>query len=298
MKYPVWFKITVLIFLHSLYLQGQELQVDVVVSAPGVTNVNKQIFRTLEKSITEFFNTTRWTERVFKPEERIKAHLVLVVKEYKDNHFVCEMNIASYRPVYNSNYETLLLQFADKNVRFTYLEYQPLTFNPDILDNDLTTLLAFYAYVILGYDFDSFKLNAGNEYFKKAKEIQVTAAGQGMAGWESQGKSFSRARWIDQLLLPSNIMFHKAFYTYHRHGLDQMADDLTKGKTNVIRAIQYLEKVPENSSDLLIKTFFNTKADEIVQILSQGPKTANQKLIYDTLMKLAPMYRMKWEQLN
>ncbi len=295
-KLLIFYSITFFFFAQTF--RAQELKADVVVSAPGITTVNKNVFKTLERSITEFLNTTRWTNKVFKPEEKIKANFYIVVKEYKNNRFVCDLNVSGIRPVYNSSYETNTITVSDKNFTFTYLEYQPISFNAEMLDNNLTAVLAFYVYMIIGYDFDSFKLNAGRPYFEKAKSIQATAAGQGFAGWENQGKFFSRAEWVDQLLLASNIMFHKAFYTYHRLGLDKMADDPMEGKTNIIRSLQYLETVNNKNADILIKLFFDTKSDELVRILSGGPDTVNQNLVYEILMNLAPMYRMKWDNLN
>jgi uncharacterized protein YqfB (UPF0267 family) len=296
MKLRICFSI--LFFSIAFLSRAQEISANVVVSAPGISAVNKSVINTLQRSVTEFINTTRWTDKVFEKNERIKANFYLIVKEYENNKFVCELNVSAVRPVYNSSYETTTLALSDKNVTFEYLEYQPLTFNPDNLDNNLTAVLAFYAYMIIGYDFDSFKMNAGKPYFQKAKEIQVTAAGQSMPGWDDTGKFFSRAKWVDQLLLPANIMFHKAVYTYHRMGLDLMADNPKNGKTNVIRAIQYLEKVNKKNGDLIIKIFFDTKSGEIVSVLSDGPETLNQKSIYDVLMNLAPMYRMKWDKIK
>jgi len=297
MKYYVY---SLLFFLLiNLYpANAQEIQANVRVMAPGITTVNKNIFKTLEKSIREFLQSQKWTDRVFKPEEKIKANFYFVVKEYKNNHFVCQLNISALRPVFNSSYETQTITVADKNVQFDYLEYQPLTFNPEMLDNNLTAVLAYYVYIILGYDFDSFKINGGQPYFRKAKEIQVNAAGQGLPGWENQGKFFSRAEWVDQLLLPANSVFHRAFYTYHRQGLDYMADDPAKGKRGVIRSLQLLRNVNKKNGDILIKLFFDTKSDEIVRILSGGPFLPEMKNVYEILMDLAPMYRSKWEKLK
>jgi hypothetical protein len=268
-----------------------------VVTDRGIQTVNRNVFKTLEKSITDFLNTTVWTNRVFEKNERIKANFYLVVKEYKNNRFTCELSVSAVRPVYNSSYETNLFTVSEKNISFEYVEYQQLTFNPEMLDNNLTATLAFYAYMIIGYDFDSFKMNAGRPYFQKAKEIVSTAEGMGMPGWENTGKFFSKSKWIDQLLLPGNIMFHKSIYTYHRLGLDAMSEDARKGKTNIIYALQYLEKLSSRDSDLLVKLFFDTKSDEIVQVLSGGPAVPNQKNVREILMRIAPMYRMKWEKI-
>ncbi|NPA43034.1 MAG: DUF4835 family protein [Chlorobi bacterium] len=286
-----------LLILFSLTARTQEINAEVRVEAPPGLAANRQIFITLENSIREFLNTRKWTRHTFLPHERIRATFMLVVREYKDNRIKCELNISAFRPVYNSTYESPLLTVSDKKVEFNYVQYQPLEFNPEILDNNLTAVLAFYVYMILGYDFDSFKEFGGTEYFKTAKEIQVNAAGQGLPGWENKGGFFSRAEWVDQLLLNENQPFHRAMYSYHRLGLDLMASNPRKGKEGVIRAIRMLHMLTPQNADVIIKIFFDTKADEIFRILSGGPEVPSQKNIKQILIKLAPMYRMKWEGL-
>ncbi len=276
---------------------SQELNADVVVDASRLNTANLSVFKTLEKDLRRFINTKHWTRKIFDKQERIKCSFVLSVTEYKNNSMTVELHVSAYRPVFNSSYETTLFTVKDENLRFDYQEYQPLIYNEGQMDNNLTAVIAYYAYMIIGYQFDSFKRNGGKPFFEKAKNIQTLASGSGIAGWDDRGKFFSRAKWVDQLLNPSNAMFHQAFYTYHRFGLDMMADNLTSGKTNIIRAIQYLEKLDKSRSDLIVKLFFDAKSHEIAGILKEGPVTPNAKRIKSLLLSLAPAYANLWEEI-
>jgi len=297
------FRIYKYLFLFAAFflfrpLPAQELRVNVKVEAPGIQTVNRQVFQTLEKSIRDFLQTTRWTDQTLEPHERIKANFYFVIREYKNNHYAAELNITAYRPVYNSTYETPTLMVSDKNVSFQYVEFQPLQYTPGLLDDNLTAILAYYAYMIIGYDFDSFRLNAGKPYFEEAKKIQAAAAGQAFPGWENRGKFFSRAEWVEQLLLPANDGFHKAFYTYHRQGLDYLADEPERAKRSIVRAIKLLDNLDRKKADILIKLFFDTKVDEIVKIFSDDRPTAENRELVRILTDLAPMYRNRWEQIS
>ncbi len=294
-KFLVWFSL----FWAGFYFEAgaQEFQADVTVDASSINTSNLSVFKTLQNDLTSFINSKRWTKKVFKENERIKVIFYFVVKSYSNDKFQCELNVSVLRPVYGSGYETPLFTISDKNVQFEYQQYQPLEFNPDNLQSNLTATVAFYLYMALGYTFDSFKFNAGKEYFAQAQNIQQTAASTGMPGWEKTNDFFTKAKWVEQLLTNSNIMFHKAIYTYHRFGLDMMSGNLINGKTNLIRGIQYLTKVNRNNADFIIKLFFDTKSDEIVNVLKEGPRTSNQRNIKKILMDLAPMYSVKWEEI-
>jgi len=292
------------LYVYSLLLlmfigtaNAQEFRAQVVVDASSLNTANLSIFKTLEKSLTSFINDKHWTQRVFRKKERIKANIYLVVKKYDNNRFTCELNVSALRPVYASTYETPLFLVSDKNFSFEYQEFQPLVFNPDQIEDNLTATIAYYLYMILGYDFDSFKLNAGKPYFEQAQNIAESAQSAGLPGWEKTGDFFSKPKWVEQLLTSSNFMFHKAFYTYHRYGLDLMAQNPKQGKTNIIRAIQYLTKLNAHDADFIIKLFFDTKSDEIVNILKEGPKTVNYRNVKTFLDKLAPTYAPKWKKL-
>ncbi len=282
-------------------LQAQEFKADVTVNAVSVRGSNKQVFRTLEKAVEEFINKRRWTDKQFQNHEKIKVDILFNIKEYNinKNSITAELYFRSYRPVYNSDYETLLLNLVDKDFNFTYREFEKLDFNLELFDNNLVSTLAFYIYVALGHDFDSFKENGGRDFYEKAEIIQTNADQNGVSGWAKDNKHNSKGDLIEQLLNANSNFYHKAVYTYHRWGLDMMADKLSLGKNNIISAINYLKKFKDenHNADYLLKIFFDTKADEIVQIFTAGPPV-NTSFVVNKLRDLASNYDFKWDEIS
>jgi len=291
----------VLFLLTGISLYGQEFKCNVSVDATSVQGSNKQVFKSLERSLEEFINTNRWTDKRFLEHEKIKCDLILNVKSYdrKNNNITAELYFRSYRPVYKSDYQTLLLNLIDKNFNFTYQEFQKLDFNPEFFNDNLTSTIAFYLYIALGQDFESFKQDAGRPYFEQAEVIQKNAAQNGLNEWEAKNGGTGKGDLIELLLDSQSKYYHKAIYTYHRWGLDKMADNLKLGKSNIITAINYLSKLKmENrNASYLIKIFFDAKSDEIVQIFKEGPKV-NLNYIVNKLESLAPNYDFKWKELR
>ncbi len=280
-------------------IYAQEFKAQVTVDASQIPTSNLSVFKTLEKDWQSLINKTRWTDRVFEANERIECTFLLSVRKYENNRIEGELSISAFRPVYNSTYKTPLLLLSDKKIRFNYQEYQPLTFTDYQYENNLVSITAFYLYMILGYDFDSFKNGAGKPYFERAQKVAEMAAGAGAVGWdlEAAGK-YSRRRWVQQALDENNVMFHTAFYNYHRRGLDFMADDTRKGKTGVAHALEQLGKLDRTRADLLLKLLFDAKSDEIVRIFSGGPRVPAQQHLPDLLTDLAPYYQAKWKRIK
>ncbi len=294
----------ILVFILTLLLypvRAQEFKADVTVNATAVRGSNKQVFKTLEKAIEEFINKRRWTDKQFQNHEKIKLDILLNIKSYdiNKNDITAELYFRSYRPVFNSDYETLLLNLVDKDFKFTYREFEKLDFNLELYDNNLVSTLAFYLYVALGHDFDSFKLDAGRPFYEKAEIIQTNADQNGVSGWAKDNKHNSKGDLIEQLLSGNSKFYHKAIYTYHRWGLDMMADKLSLGKNNIITAINYLQKFKDenHNADYLLKIFFDTKSDEIVQIFTAGPPV-NIRFVVNKLRNLAPNYDYKWDEIS
>ncbi len=280
---------------------AQEFKCKVTIDASAVRGSNKQMFKTLEQSVKELINSQKWTDHTFKSHEKIKCDLIINVKSYdpKRNSVESELYFRSYRPVYHSDYETLLLNLVDKNFVFKYKQFENLSFNPDFIDNNLTATIAYYLYIALGHDFDSFKENGGKEYYNIAEKIQKSAAQNNMNGWQARNKGTGKGDLIEALTDPQNNYYHRSIYTYHRWGLDKMADNPKLAKANITSALNYLSKLKNASenSDYLIKIFFDAKADEIAQIFSEGPEV-NINYIVNKLESLAPQYSQKWEEIK
>jgi len=296
------YKYLFLLFMLTTSLSySQEFKCKVTVDASAVRGTNKQLFKTLKKSLEDLINSNKWSEQHFKDHEKIKCDLILNIKSFdpKKNSIESELYFRSYRPVYNSDYETILLNLIDKKFIFNYKEFENLSFNPDFIDNNLTASIAYYLYVALGHDFDSFKENGGKEFYYKAENIQKSAAQNNMPGWDARNKGAGKGDLIESLVDPQNKYYHRAIYTYHRWGLDKMADHPKLGKSNIITAINYLSKLKEENENAsyLIKIFFDAKADEINQIFMEGPPV-NITYIVNKLNNLAPQYSQKWEQIK
>ncbi len=297
-------KILFILLLSSAlwHIHAQEFNCNVSINASGVRGSNKQVFKTLERAIQDFVNHNRWTDKQFQSYEKIKCDILLNIKDYdiKNNHIKAEFYFRSYRPVYNSDYETLLLNLVDKNFEFDYREFEKLDFNIEMFESNLTSTIAFYLYIALGYDADSFKENAGKEYFEKAEQVQINAEqNTSDSGWKRENKNNSKGDFVEQLLNENSTFYHKAVYTYHRWGLDVMADKLPLGKNNITTAINYLSKFKQanKNSDYLIKVFFDAKADEIAQIYTAGPPV-NTSFVLNKLRNLASNYDFKWDEIK
>jgi len=295
-------KYVFLIFsILTSFTQAQEFKCNVKVDASGISTSNKEMFKTLERSISEFVNKNRWTDKQFKAHERIKCDIIVNIKDYdqKTNVVKSELYFRSYRPVFKSDYETLLLNLVEKSFQFKYQEFQKLDFNIELYDNNLVSSIAYYLYVALGHDFDSFKENTGKEFYEKAQIIQNNANQNSVDGWDNDGKNNSKGDLIDLLLNEQNKFYHKAIYTYNRWGLDMMSEKLALGKNNIITAINYIKKLRDENkdADYLIKIFFDAKSDEIVQIYTSGPPV-NKNYIVSKLRDLAPNYDFKWDEIQ
>ncbi len=279
----------------------QEFRCKVTIDASAVRTTNKQMFKTLKQSIEELINSQKWTDNNFRNNEKIKCDLIIKVKSYdlKKNTIESELYFRSYRPVYHSDYETLLLNLVDKNFVFKYKQFESLSFNQDFINNNLTATIAYYLYVCLGHDFDSFKENGGKEYYNIAEKIQKSAAQNNMNGWQADNKGAGKGDLIEALTDPQNNYYHRSIYTYHRWGLDKMADNPKLAKANITSALNYLSKLKNESknSPYLIKIFFDAKAEEITQIFSEGPEV-NINYIVNKLQSLAPQYRQKWDEIK
>ncbi|NNE31360.1 MAG: DUF4835 family protein [Winogradskyella sp.] len=277
---------------------SQELNCTVTVVAQQTGNDNNVVFRTLEKQLTEFINNTKWTNKTFGQQERINCSMVINVNGYDNDNFSGTIQVAASRPVYNSTYSSPTYFFNDKNFNFQYLEFQNLVFNPTQFESNLISVLSFHVYMILGMDADSFDLEGGSEYFKQAQTISNYSQQLNGQGWKLEDGLQSRFALIDNLLSPTFKEIRSTMYTYHREGLDIMSNDTKKGKEQIIKSISELQKVHSSRpNSFLMRVFFDTKANEVMDILSGGP-SVNIVNAVDTLNKIAPMHSQKWRNIK
>jgi hypothetical protein len=277
---------------------GQALNSQIVVNADLVDQTNRQIFKTLERALTEFINTQSWTNQEYLPQERIRCSFVLTLTSYENNQFEGTLQVQSLRPVFGTDYDSPVLNFLDKDIVFTYQEYQPLFFNAAVYQSNLISLFSFYTYIILGMDADSFARNGGNHYFEQAQQIVNLAQQSKIAGWNQNDGNRNRFWLIDNLRSNMFTEFREAQYVYHREGLDQMTSDGLLAKKNFSQAIELLKKLYQRRPNaFLLQLFFDAKVQEIVDVLSDGPKIELEDT-KKTLATIAPFFGARWKQIK
>ncbi|MGL2964685.1 DUF4835 family protein [Flavobacterium sp. RSB2_4_14] len=288
-------KIVNFLFLFFVGLiQAQQLNCTVQVNTEKLAMTNDQIFKTLEKAIGEFVNKTDWTGEVYKQNEKINCSMVIIVNSYASNQFTASIQVQSTRPIFNSTYASPVFNYNDTDFSFNYVEFQNLIFNPSTYDNNLLSVLAFYSYMIIGFDADTYALNGGTNYFQTANEILTVAQQGGYKGWSQADGNQNRYFLITDLLSGTFDAFRQAMYTYHREGLDNMNSDLEASKNKVIESINILSSLYSvRPNAFLTRVFFDAKSDEIISILSGGPKISLSKTV-DTLNKISPLNSSKW----
>ena len=280
----------ILVFVVSLTtLSAQELNCTVTVNSDQVGQTNQQIFKTLERSLNDFVNKSKWTNRVYKDNERVNAQMFITITEYESNRFKGNIQIQSSRPVFNTSYETPIFNYKDNQFNFEYIEFQPLIFNENIYESNLVSVIAYYVYVILGLDADTFTLEGGTDSFRKAQNIVTQAQSSNSLGW-SQSSDRSRFEMVDNLMSNTYREYRVAMYNYHRKGIDILADNNSTGKQVIAGTLKLFETmIKRRPNAFLISTFFDAKSDEIQNIFSDGPKVDVVRL-KETLNRIAPLY--------
>ena len=283
----------------SMYGSSQELNCAVVVNAQQTGNENVQVFKTLEKQLNEFVNNTRWTDKIFKTQERIECSMVLTVQDYQSDTFKATIQVQSARPIHNSSYASSVYNFNDKDFNFKYLEYQNLNFSPNQFESNLVSVIAFHAYMILGMDADTFELDGGDPYYKQARDIVNYSQQTNSKGWmPPAGGDQTRSALIKNVLSPTFKEFRSVLFDYHLRGLDIMSANVKEGKTAVSNALTQFESLHNRRpNSFLLRVFFDAKADEITDLFSGGPAVKIDNLV-STLTKIAPMYSRKWRNIK
>lgn len=289
-----------LIFLLLIFSEAvaQELNCSVVINAQQTGNENVQVFKTLEKQLTEFVNNTTWTNKSFKPQERINCSMVINIQNYGSDLFQATLQIQSSRPVFNSSYSTPVYNFNDRDFTFQYLEFQNLVYNPNQYESNLISVITFHVYMILGMDAETFQFQGGNDYFNQAQNILNYSQQENYKGWKLADGNQTRFTLIDNILSPTFEEFRTAMYVYHLKGLDEMSNNAKKGKTQISDAIQELSAMnSRRPNSFLMRVFFDAKADEIEEIFTDGPSVDIDDLV-SILTKIAPTYASKWRNIS
>ncbi|MHA6280171.1 type IX secretion system protein PorD [Salinimicrobium sp. CAU 1759] len=278
----------------SVSVGAQELNCQVIVNAEQTGQANASVFKTLQNALTEFVNQTRWTNKDFLSQERINCSMFININSFEGNSFGGTIQIQSSRPVFGSTMVTPVLNFNDEQFAFEYTEYQPLEFSPNQFNSNLVSVISFYVYTILGLDSDTFSEQGGTSYYQTANQIVGTAQQSSYSGWKGTDGNRSRYQLNADLLSNTYSGYRNALYTYHREGLDVMHMSPEEGKEAVASSIIDLQRMnSRRPNSLLLRTFFDAKADEVEQIFSGGP-SVNIREVVDALNTMAPNYTEKW----
>jgi hypothetical protein len=287
----------VFVFIFG-FTQAQELNCVVTVNADKVVNANNQIFKTLEKSLNDFVNTTDWTGQAYKQNEKINCSMFITVSAFDSNQFTATIQVQSARPIFNSSYSSPILNYNDKDFNFSYVEFQNLTYNPTSFDSNLVSVLAFYSYMIIGMDADTFAPLGGSKYLEMAQDVSNIALQGGYKGWSQADGNQNRYFLINDMLSNTFKPFRDALYEYHYSGLDLMHKDLKLAKDNMKKSLAILGKIYQiRPNAFLTRVFFDAKSDEIISVFSGGPSIMIADLV-DNLNKISPMNSSKWAKIK
>ena len=295
------FLFTSLALFLVLLIQAQELRCDVRITSTKVQGTNRQIFETLQNAVNEFMNGRAWSNYKFGVNERIECSMLFNIQDHSGDNFKGTLQIQVRRPVYNSSYNTVLFNYIHNDLAFSYQEYQPLEFSETSHLSNLTSLLAFYANVILGLDFDSFGLNTGTEFFQRAEKIVNNAQNARESGWRA-GESTSRKNryWLISNILNDEYAPVRDFlYIYHRLGLDMMYDKVVEGRLAIAESLNLLQNVYRNRPDPFMHFFqviLDAKSDEFVSIF-QGSMDEEKRRIMALLNQIDPTHGDKYRKI-
>jgi hypothetical protein len=292
------FLLLLFFFGQALNLPAQELDCKVTVNHSQIQGTNAEVFTTLEKSLNELMSNTQWTQDHYATNEHISCNMLINVKEYSNDIFKCELIVQSNRPIYGTSYQSILWNFRDVNFQFTYKEFDQLEFRMDQITDNLTAELAFYAYLIIGLDMDSMAPMGGTAYLQTAENIVNAAQSLSESGWKAFDDSRNRYAIINDYLDTELKPLRQAIYTYHRLGLDQMATNAGRGRSEITNAITLLKQAKENKPlSSLIQIFTEIKKNELVNIYSQGT-TKEKEDVYQILSDLNPSQRSTWDKIK
>lgn len=290
-----------LILLFSTAIHAQELNCNVIINTDAITTgaqvTDKNIYKKMKSEFEKFMNTRRWTDDTYEEHEKIVCNIAINITSRPNiSTFIATAQIQSLRPVYGTNYESLVLNFVDKNFDFTYLEDNQLEFNENIFRNDITSMLGFYAYLFIGLDRDSFSKTGGSKYIDKARDVASNAQLSGNSGWKSDN-SRNRFQLVDNLTNQQFLPFREGMYSYHRLAMDQLGEKPKEGQTivlDLLKNIQQIRRVAPVS--ILLDSFFDAKADEMINIFKEAERQVKFQS-YTLLKNLDPLHTQKYQNI-
>lgn len=271
----------IILFSMSLFhLRAQEFLCDVQVTAPTVEGTDRRVFDALQEAMYDFMNNRKWSNINLKIEERIECTMVLTIRErISSDEFKGSLNIVLRRPVYKTSYNSVLLNYVDDNFQFRYIENQPLDYSDNTYSSSLTSTMAFYAYIFLGLDFDSFSPFGGDPFYQAAEAIVNTAQNANDKGWKAFDGTKNRYWLVENLRNAAYKPMRQFMYDYHRQGFDIMSEKPDEGRAAIANSLSLLEKMYRDRPGMfLLQLVLEAKRDEIIQVFSQGSPQEKTKV--------------------
>ena len=296
-----------LLFFIALVLLGsdlhaQELQAKININHQQVQTTDKTVFENLQQTLEQFVNEQQWTVLQFQENERIQCSFNITVTKYDagSNRFTCTALVQANRPVYNSSYNTTLYNNNDKHFDFEFVQYDQLNFNEEVIDNQLVALFAYYAYLIIGLDLDSFSPMGGTDVLQRCMNLTNNAQNLDFAGWKSFEDSRNRFAIINDYLDEAMKPFRQLQYDYYRQGLDEMAQNVERGRTNVTTTLETnLKKAHEDKPlSLLPQIWTDFKKDELANIYKGKGTQKEKESVYDVLFGINASQNVTWEKIK
>jgi hypothetical protein len=283
--------------LFSLPFYSQELKCTVNINSDMVQGTNKSVFNTLQKSVSEFVNTRRWSEMTHTNSEKIECSMTIVVKKVDGDAFTADIQVQSRRPVYNSSYNTTLFNFKDNYFTFDYKEFDQLEMNESTITSNLTAVLAYYAYIIIGYDLDSYTRLGGSPFFEAAERIVNQAQAADLVGWKAFESSKNRYALVNNLTDEAFKKYRSYFYEYHRMGLDEMSINMTNARAKIAAGLPLLREANRaRPSAIIIASFLDAKNDELINVFSKATDKEKKEAV-EILMDVNPTQTERYEKI-
>lgn len=299
LKYPL----LIILIISTKTIYSQELNCNVQISAQKIQGSNREVFESMQRDIYEFMNNTIWTNNVFSYSERIDCNILInLTEQLSADEFKGTIQIQLRRPVFNTTYNSTMLNFIDNNFQFRYVEFQPLEFDPNSYRSSLVSVLAYYSYMILGFDYDSFSFEGGTEFFQVAEKIVTNAQNASEPGWKPYDGSRNKNRyWLVKNVLDKEYEGVRRFiYEYDIHGLDKMESKITEARASMVESLKLMLEVYRAKPDpymYLIQIILESKADELVNIFSDAFPEERSRVI-QILIEIDPGNKNKYEKIT
>lgn len=282
----------------ALFAKAQELNCRVVVNADQIQSQDRTLFKDMETAFNQFLNQRKWTDDTYEAFERVNANIIVTLSAQQSiGVFEATVQIQSARPIYNSNYESILMNFADRDWQFEYIDSQPLEFNDNTFITNLTSILAYYSYVILGLDYDSYSELGGTDLFNKALNVVNNAQQSNRAGWDALGSTRNRYWLIENLTNQQMITLRQGIYKYHRLALDTFDENPEDSRKLIIEVLKEMKAVRDVfPNSILVISFLDAKRDELINIFSDGSLPMKREA-FDLLATIDPSKSSEYQKI-